>query len=224
MYLCNVKIVISMMKRIVTILTLFVLTCSLSQAQVQDSPEGTWKFMEVSGSNYHGYAFPNDWDVDVTIESQDGRFTPEDADIAKAEKLIQKKIAYLNREHENQEGKCPIIDEHMRKYERQYVGFTDIHGYRVLWVNFVWDESLAKGNKLGRDIVLTEGGCGHYWHIKVNIDTEKVYGLEVNGDGDVKYIPRKPKPGPRISKPGNARAPKKIRKTGIIHSQEEKMF
>lgn len=185
-------------------------------------PEETWKFVEVSGSNYHGYAFHKDWSVDVEVESQEGRYTPDDADIVLAEHLIQKRIAYLNRFHENQEGLCPIIDEHMTKYERQYVGFTDVHGYRIIWVNFIWDESLR--GKLANDIVRTEGGCGHYWSVKVNIDTEKVYGLEVNGSGDVKYLPRVKKPGPRISKPKNDYKPQRIRKTGIIHSESEKQF
>lgn len=212
------------MKRIALILTLLLCTSTFVLAQEQESPDGTWRFMEVTGSNYHGYAFPADWDVDVTVEGQDGRYTPEDLDIAMAEKLIQKKIAYLNRNHENQGGRCPIIDEHMTKYERQYVGFTDVHGFRIIWVNFIWDDNLSKGSKLGRDIVLTEGGCGHYWHVKCNLDTEKVYGLEVNGSGDVKYLPRQKKPGPRISKPKNQYKPQRVRKTGIIHSPEEKVF
>lgn len=214
-----------MMKRFATILTVIMMTCGWAQAQVEDSPEGTWRFMEVSGSNYHGYAFPNDWDVDVTVEGQDGRFTPEDADIALAEKLMQKKIAYLNRYHENQEGKVPIIDEHLSKFERQYVGFTDIHGYRIIYINAIWDAKLAKGNRLGRDIVRTTGGGPYYWNVKVNLDTEKVYGLSVNDQNEkVTYLPREKKPGPRISKPKNENNPQRIRKTGIIHDEKEKRF
>lgn len=186
------------------------------------NPEEVWKSEEVKGSNYHGFAFHKDWDVDVSIEDQQGRFTPTDADIANAEKLMQKRLAYENRFHENQEGLCPIIDEHLRKYERQYVGFVDEHGYRVLWMNFVWDDKMT--SQLANDIVLSEGGCGHYWHIKVNLDTEKVYGLEVNASGDVRYIPRKRRPGPRISKPRNQYQKQRIRKTGIIHTDEEKQF
>lgn len=212
-----------MLKRFAIILTLFAFTFGYAKAQVEDSPEGTWRFMEVTGSNYHGYAFPNDWDVDVTVEGQDGRFTPEDADIAKAEKLMQKKIAYLNRYHENQEGKVPIIDEHLSKYERQYVGFTDIHGYRIIYINAIWDAKM-KG-KLGRDVLRTTGGGPYYWSVKVNIDTEKVYGLTVNDQNSpVTYLPREKKPGPRISKPKNESNPQRIRKTGIIHSQSEKTF
>lgn len=210
------------MKRIVSVLAMLFCVVALAQAQEQVTPEGTWKFMEVSGNNYHGYAFPADWDVDVTVEGQDGRYTPDDADIAKAEHLIQKRIAYLNRNHENQEGMTPLIDENMNKYERQYVGFTDMNGFRIIWVNFIWDASLQ--GKLGRDVVRTEGGSSHYWSVKVNLDTEKVYGLEVNAAGNVKYLPREKKPGPRISKPKNDKEQQGVRKTGIIHKASEKTF
>ncbi len=172
--------------------------------------------------NYHGYSFHENWEVDFTVENQDGRYTPTDEDIVEAERLIQKRIAYVNRNHENQEGDCPVIDEHMRKYERQYVGFTDITGSHILWVNFVWDENAAE--RLKQDIVLTEGGCGHYWHIKVNLETGKVYGLEVNSNGDIRFLPRVKKPGPRISRPKRPQAPGKIRKTGIPHDPQEARF
>lgn len=204
------------------LLAVFVLFAMSLNAQEHRTVEEKWNYTEVFGSNYHGYAFQKDWEVDFTVENQDGRYTPSNDDIVKAERLIQKRIAYINRNHENQEGKCPIIDEHMTKYERQYVGFTDVYGYHIVWVNFVWDEN-AKG-KLSQDVLLTEGGCGHYWRIKVNVDTEKVYGLEVNDSGETRYIPRQPKKGPRISKPKNSHNPQRIRKTGIIHSEAEKRF
>ena len=137
-------------------------------------------------------------------------------------KLMQKKIAYLNRNHENQEGMCPVIDEFLTKYTRQYIGFTDINGGRIIWINCVWDDNVAK--QLSQDIVRTSGGCGRYWSVKVNLDTQKVYGLEVNESGDVKYIPRNKKPGPRISKPRNERKVQRIRKTGIMHNPEEVTF
>lgn len=210
------------MRQKIIILLALTMVASMVAAQERIHPEEVWKCAEVSGGNYHGWAFHKDWDVDVQVESQDGRFTPTDEEIAQTEKLIQKRLAYVNRFHENQEGQCPIIDEHIRKYERQYVGFTDVHGYRIVWVNFVWDDN-AKG-KLANDIFLTEGGCGHYWHIQCNLDTEKVYGLEVNGSGDVKYLPRKKRLGPRISKPRNVFNPVRIRKTGIIHDEQEKQF
>ena len=196
--------------------------CGIAAAQDYVVPIETWDFEEINGSNYHGYLFNESWDVDFIIDNQDGRYTPTEEDVAEAERLIQKRIAYINRDHVNQEGDCPVIDEHMRKYERQYVGFTDITGCHIGWGNFVWDDNAAE--RLQRDIVLTEGGCGHYWHIKVNISTGKVYGLEVNQSGDIKYVPRQKKPAHRISKPKRPKAAPGVRKTGIPHDPSEIHF
>lgn len=205
----------------VTVITMMVaLFGGLLHAQEYITPVETWESEEIQGSNYHGFAFNKDWEVDFTVESQDGRYSLSEEDIAKAERLIQKRIAYVNRNHENQPGKCPIIDEHLKKYTRQYVGFTDINGYHIAWVNFIWDESITK-ERFAKDIILTEGGCSYYWHVKVNLDTEKVYGLEVNDPGTTKYLPRVKKPMPRISRPKRPANPQRIRKTGIIHNPNE---
>ncbi len=209
------------MKKLLTILA-FALSITAIHAQERIPVEEKWKSEEISGSFYHGFVFHKNWEVDFTVESQDGRFTPSDLDIAKAEALIKKRIAYVNREHENQEGKCPIIDEHMLKYGRQHVGSTDHRGAHIVWVNFIWDDKLSR--RLADDITLTTGGCGHFWHIKVNLDTEKVYGLEVNESGDVTVLPRLKKKPPRISRPGMGPKPQRIRKTGIMHNPAEVTF
>ncbi|KWW30320.1 MAG: Uncharacterized protein AUK63_972 [bacterium P3] len=204
-------------------LAFFLIGLSLGcAAQEYVEPVEMWDSEEVQGNNYHGFAFNETWDVDFTVAAQDGRYTLTEEDIVKAERLIQKKIAYVNRDHVNQGGRCPVIDEHMNKYERQYVGFTDIYGYRIAWVNFLWDDAVKA--RLGKDIILTQGGCGRYWHVLVNLDTEKVYGLEVNESGNVRYLPRARKQGPRISRPKKNYNPQRIRKTGIIHSEAEKQF
>ena len=117
---------------------------------------------------------------------------------------------------------CPVIDEHMRMYRRQYVGFTNDRGDHIIWAKFLWDENLTD-ERLASDVLLTRGGCGHFWHVKCNLSTRKVYGLEVNDDGDVQYLPRVKKPAPRISKSKSDKK-QRVRKTGIIHSPEEKQF
>ncbi len=200
--------------------TIFAL-CAHAQEYVE--PVEKWKAAEVWGINYHGWSFHQDWEVDFTVESQDGRFTPTDEEIAETEGLIQKRIDYINQDHYNQEGMCPIIDEHMRMYRRQYVGFTNDRGDHIVWVNFLWDDNLSN-EKLASDILLTKGGCGHFWHIKCNLATRKVYGLEVNESGDIQYLPRVKKPAPRISRSKDRNKKQKVRKTGIIHSPEEKLF
>jgi hypothetical protein len=192
-------------------------------AQEYVEPVEKWKVSEIWGNNYHGWSFHQDVEVDFTVEGQDGRFTPTDAEIAETEYLLQKRIDYVNRDHYNQQGMCPIIDEHMRMYRRQYVGFTNDRGDHIVWVNGLWDDNMSD-QLLASDVILTRGGCGHFWHLKVNLATRKVYGLEVNESGDVQIIPRVKKPQPRISRPKHRDKNPKIRKTGIIHSPEEKVF
>ena len=191
-------------------------------AQEYMEPVETWKVAEVWGNNYHGWAFHQDHEVDITVENQDGRFTPTDAEIADAERLIQKRIHYINREHINQGGMCPVIDEHMRLYRRQYVGFTNDRGDHIVWVNYLWDENLTD-TQLASDVLLMRGGCAHFWHLKCNLTTRKVYGLEVNSEGDIQMVPRAKKQAPRISK-SKAAKKQRVRKTGIIHTEAEKQF
>ena len=83
--------------------------CGMAKAQDYVVPVETWDYEEINGINYHGYAFHESWDVDFTIENQDGRYTPTEEEIAEAERLIQKRIAYVNRYHINQEpgGRLP---------------------------------------------------------------------------------------------------------------------
>ena len=64
----------------------------MANAQDYVVPVETWDYEEINGSNYHGYAFHEGWDVDFTIENQDGRYTPTEEDIAEAERLTKKAI------------------------------------------------------------------------------------------------------------------------------------
>ena len=72
-----------------------VLFSTYMNAQEYIEPVEKWKVSEVWGNNYHGWSFHQDVDVDFTVEGQDGRFTPTDAEIHEAERLIQKRIDYV---------------------------------------------------------------------------------------------------------------------------------
>lgn len=141
----------------------------------------------VEGIGYKGYAFCEEFDTEITVENQTGRFTPSTADIAECERLVRKKVAILNDEHESQENGllCPLIDEHLDQYVRQYIGFIDEAGDRIMWVNFVWSDKYKK--LLSYEIPNIEGGCSHFFRFKVNLDKRTAYGFEVNATGDAVY-------------------------------------
>ena len=71
------------MKKLFFVLGMMLFAISAS-AQEYIEPVEKWKVAEVWGINYHGWAFHQEWDVDFTVENQDGRFTPTDEEIAEA--------------------------------------------------------------------------------------------------------------------------------------------
>lgn len=172
------------MKRIM-IIAILALLPSITICQNQQQTRHTWTCTNIKTSDFEGYIFSKEFYVDFKVENEDTRYTPSNGDIDKAEALIRKHIAYMNREHDHQDS-CPLIDENLKKYKRQYVGFTDVYGAKILWVNFVWDPKLDE--KLDHEITTVEGGCSHYFSLKINLDTKTIYDLVVNEPGEVKYI------------------------------------
>ena len=171
--------------RKILLLVLAISAAAMANAQNQQQTRYLWTCTHIQTSDYEGYLFSKDFWVDFGVENQESRYTPSHSDVDKAEKLIKRKIAYINRDHENQDN-CPLIDENIKQYKRQYVGFTDVYGAKILYINFVWDKKLDE--KLDKEITTVEGGCSHYFSLKINLDTEKIWDLKVNEPGEVKYI------------------------------------
>lgn len=134
----------------------------------------------IKGKGYSGFIFEADKFVMVSIENQSTRYTPDKEDIKVTERLIKDKLESLNTELLNQGDNCPIIHENLKKYIRQYVGFYNNNGEKVIWVNFIWKNNTNK-DLLNNDIYLPSDGCSHYWNIKVNLDRKELFDLEVNG-------------------------------------------
>ena len=70
----------------------------------------------------------------------------------------------------------------MKKYKRQYVGFINDKGEKILWINFVWDKRLTE-SELSEDIISVKDGCSYYWNIKINVTTNNIFELKINGLG-----------------------------------------
>jgi len=118
------------------------------------------------------------------------RFTLDGEDIRQAERLLRKQIKDLNSSRPNQEDGSPVIHKNINKYFRQYVGFLNKKGEKVVHINFYWDRfsfiEKLKGysdNRLSFEAeyaIVFEGGT-RYWQVIINLTTEKVSDLQVNG-------------------------------------------
>lgn len=136
----------------------------------------------IKGKGFTGYIFNENHFVLMSIENQKMRYTPNKKDILNAEKLLKGNLKCKNSEQANQKNGCPVIHKNLKKYIRQYVGFINTEGEKIIWINFLWDKNIDE-SKLKQDIIMTHDGCSHYWNIKINIDKEVLYELNINGNG-----------------------------------------
>ncbi len=107
------------------------------------------------------------------------RFTPTKEEIFEAEKALKSKLKEANRNLENQYN-SPIIHRNLKKYKRQYFGFINDKGEKILYINSLWKKNEEETKWLQQIIMVSDGGS-HYWKIEYNLETDELINLSVNG-------------------------------------------
>lgn len=108
------------------------------------------------------------------------RFTPTRQEVDIAEISLDKDLKSLNKQLVNQ-SPTPIIHKNLHKYKRQYFGYIDINGDRILLINCFWSKDKDdKDNWLTDRIMVLDGGS-YYWNVKFNLDKKQLFDLDVNG-------------------------------------------
>lgn len=109
------------------------------------------------------------------------RFTPTKEEIFEAENALKSKLKEANRNLENQYN-SPIIHRNLKKYKRQYFGFINDKGEKILYINSLWSKSIKEHHwHWLNEIIMVSDGGSHYWNIEYNLDTEELMNLSVNG-------------------------------------------
>ncbi len=118
------------------------------------------------------------------------KFTPTKQDIVLAEQILKQQIEKANHRRMNQVGRKQYIHQNLNKYFRQYAGFINENGDRVIHINFYWDKytvfDRVKGywdNRLEytSDYTVVMDGGSRFWNVNVNLITKTLYNLSVNG-------------------------------------------
>lgn len=110
---------------------------------------------------------------------QGKRFTPTKEEIFEAEKALKSKLKEANRNLENQYN-SPIIHRNLKKYKRQYFGYINGNGEKVLYINSLWKKNEEETKWLQQIIMVSDGGS-YYWNIEYNLNTDELINLSVNG-------------------------------------------
>lgn len=113
-------------------------------------------------------------------------FVPTIEEIRLAEEILKSQLKALNQKEEST-GQDPVIHENLQNYLRQYSGFINDKGDRIIFINMIWDHKPVFLNEvqwmetLKRDILLILDGGSYYWRIKVNLNDKTLYDLRING-------------------------------------------
>ena len=108
------------------------------------------------------------------------RFTPTRQEIDSAEYSLKTELKKLNVAFINQTS-SPIIHKKLNKYKRQYFGYYNLEGEKILLINCIWlrDEEYNK-NWLSNMIIVLDGGS-YYWHVYFNLRKGLLFDLSING-------------------------------------------
>lgn len=133
------------------------------------------------GKGYKGYVFDTSYLVLKSIKEQQGKAMLSCDEIKIAEGILKKKLVDLNATKINQTEGCPNIVKKLCKYRRQYFGFINAKGEKIIWINLFWNKEFNDKSKY--ELIGVNDGCSYYWNIEVNITTNSLSNLQVNGKG-----------------------------------------
>jgi hypothetical protein len=110
------------------------------------------------------------------------RFTPTKAEVDQAEKALNTQLKGLNTDKLNQYD-TPVIDKNLKKYKRQYFGYINTKGERILFINCFWKKDKDDAQLWLRERIRLLDGGSYYWNIKFRIEKNELFDLDVNGVG-----------------------------------------
>ena len=147
----------------------------------------------IKTNRYEGVIFSKDY-IDL-LNNFENRYTPTINEIDSAEIILRKGIKGINKNRPNQIGNCPVIQRKLRKYKRQYFGYIDNNGDKIIFINCFWDKDGFSGfldrvlykepvdDKWKTEEKFVLDGCSYFWSIKVNLTKKILFEFGVNGIG-----------------------------------------
>ena len=141
----------------------------------------------VKGNNFEGVIFSENYfqQSSDTAETKIKRFTPTVEDIILAERILIKKG-----NDTTNKGDILYIFNNLKKYHRQYIGYFNNKGERMIYVNCFQldkDQLSEKIKKSARvpdwhnTLYIVDDGGRRYWQAHINLDKKEINDISVNG-------------------------------------------
>ena len=165
----------------------FLSSCTTSFKIIEKSSDYS---LIVKSRKYKGVVFLKNANCFMCLQEKN-KFSPSLIDIETAEKILKNGIRDINKPLTNQADRCPTIHKNLQNYRRQYFGYTDENGDKIIFINFIWSrytifdrmkgEIKNEGEKWKSERIFVLDGGSFYWEIKINLDKENLFDFYVNG-------------------------------------------
>ncbi len=130
-------------------------------------------------NKYEGVIFPKNH---LELVGGNKNWTPNEKDIGKAEIILNESRILVENKGLNRLQGCPVIYKNLKKYKRQYFGYHNQKGEKVIWINFIHIKSIFLDGWHER-LISVNDGCTYYWSIEINLDKGICEKLWINGFG-----------------------------------------
>lgn len=127
-------------------------------------------------TSYTTALFPKEF----SVGNLTNRFTLSEDDVFLGERALSRDLMMINRELKDQDD--IVIHRNLMRYCRQYVGYKNDKGERILLIIAFWkvdDEALAKLDWLNQIVIGKQDGKP-YWSALYNMDRKILFDLKVN--------------------------------------------
>lgn len=164
-----------------TLLKILLFISGTTSAQVTKKISEQTTF--VNGGQFKGVIFSADYELPIFDHADKSRFTPTVDEVMKFEKELERRIKEINKNRPNQGRHYgPIIDKNLDKYSRQYAGFINDKGERVIHAGLNWKRN---DEEWKTDFILVFDGGSYHWTIRYNLDKDEFFHFGVNGIASV---------------------------------------
>lgn len=176
------------MKKLLPILFL-VITFKVYSQKVIREEEVTDHSMHVIGNDFEGIIFRENYHQRSgdTAELRIKKFTPSQEDVYAAEVFLRDQI----KDKINQ-GDKKYIFSNLKKYRRQYLGYLNDKGEKIVYINCFpvdldWADKKIKNEKQVNittwydSLFYVFDGGKSFWQIHINITKKKIISMSVNG-------------------------------------------
>jgi hypothetical protein len=156
-------------------------------------PTANNNILGLKAPKFRGSIFKDTYPFEYLLVSEVdsfNRFTPSVGEIREAENILKRDMKAINKGKLNQQKHYPDISNNSNKYFRQYVGFINHKGEKLIHFNCHWDRytlwdrlKAYDDDRLSfdSDYTITLDGGSRYWQTLINLDQKKVIGWSVNG-------------------------------------------